>query len=156
MYTLLISLLVLSFRVLLADPQVPVPTGIQLPKELLGQVIPTANPYIPNRPENIPPSPPATPTATSKDERNFYVSEFLIIIGAVLGFLGLVVGILLLVRCIKGDRDITKKWEKEQEALAQRTTEGVQKHKRGWFRKNKPMTAEEKEKEETKLAFESE
>jgi hypothetical protein len=155
MFTVLISLLFLSFQVLLADPQVPVPTGIQLPKELLGQVIPTANPYIPNRPENIPPSPPATPTSTSKNGHTFYVSEFLIVIGAVLGLLGLIVGILLVVRCVKGERDIAKKWEQEQEALARRTTEGIEKHKRGWFKKNKPVTAEEKEKEETKLAFES-
>lgn len=136
-----------------ASPQVAIPTGIKLPPELLGQVIPTSNPYIPNRPENLPPSPVASPTQQSRSTFEFIMRDFLIIIGGVLGFLGLIVFVLMIWRCIKGDPDLTKQWEKEQEALNRRTTEGLARHKK-WFKKVE-KDAEKKETDDLKLEFSS-
>ena len=151
----------LSFQLTLVNcspqPQVAVPSGIQLPKDLLGQVIPTSNPYIPHRPENAPPSPSASSSnaPTSKTAYDFVARDFFIIIGGILGFIGLIILALMIWRLIKGDPDLTKQWEKEQEDLARRSSEGVAKHKKKWFRRKQALSKEEREKEELKLKFES-
>ena len=153
----------LSFRALSVNanpaPQMVVPTGIQLPKELLGQVIPTSNPYIPHRPENMPPSPSASVEPQKKTAYDFVMRDFLIVLGAVLGFIGLIIFILMIWRFIKGDPDLTKQWEKEQVDLARRTSQGVEKHKKLWLlkkkKKGKKMTKEEKEAEEMRIQFQS-
>jgi hypothetical protein len=124
------------------NAQVPVPTGIQLPSALLGQVVPTANPYLPNRPENLPPTTTATATASSKDAGYFILKDFLIVLGSVLGFIMVVVIVLLAWRCIKGEPDLTKQWEKETEELAQRTAYGAAKNKKLWKARKSNATQE--------------
>lgn len=124
-------LFMLPFVCILLNAQVPVPSGIQLPSALLGQVIPTANPYLPNRPENMPPTATATPTV-SKDVGYFVLKDFLIILSSVLGFIMLVVIVLIGWRWIKGDPDLTKQWENETKELAQRTAFGAAKNKKLW------------------------
>jgi hypothetical protein len=136
---------------ILINAQVAVPTGIQLPSALIGQVVPTANPYLPNRPENLPPT--ATPTAkASKDAGYFILKDFLIVLGSVLGFIMFVVVVLIGMRCIKGEPDLTKQWEKETEELAQRTAYGATKNKKLWKARKSNVTKES----DFKLQFQSE
>lgn len=144
-------LFLLPFLCIMISAQVPVPTGIQLPSALLGQVVPTANPYLPNRPENLPPTTTSTPT-TSKDAGYFILKDFLIVLGAVLGFIMLVVIVLMGWRCIKGDPDLTKQWEKETEELAQRTAHGAAKNKKLW----KARKSNVQKDSDLKLQFQSE
>ena len=145
-------LLIISCICIQINGQVPVPSGIQLPSALLGQVIPTANPYLPNRPENMPPSPTPSSAIASKDAAYFVLKDFLIVLGGVLGFIMLIVMILMGWRFIKGDPDLTKQWETETEKLAQRTAVGAAKSKKVW--KLKKKTA--KKGNDLKLEFQSE
>ena len=146
------SLLMLPILCIVINAQIPVPTGIQLPSALLGQVVPTANPYLPNRPENLPPKTTATP-APSKDAAYFVLKDFLIVLGGVLGCIMLIVIGLMGWRCLKGDPDLTKQWEKETEELAQRTANGATKNKKLWKAKSSKLTKEESD---LKLNFQSE
>ena len=141
----------LSIVCMVINAQVPVPSGIQLPTALLGQVIPTENPYLPNRPENLPPTATATPNV-SKDDGYFILKDFLIIISSVLGFIMLIVIVLFGWRCMKGEPDLTKQWEKETEELAQRTAYGVAKNKKLWRARQSKASKES----DIKLNFQSE
>ncbi len=109
----------------------------------------------------MPPSPSPSPsegasTSSKKDVFPFVITTFLIVIGGVLGFIGLIVALLMIWRLIKGNPDLTKQWEVEQEALAKRTSEGLAKHKKNWFKRKQALTKEEKEDQDLKLQFESE
>ena len=130
-----VFLVVLAITCFLGVESVPapapflVPTGIKLPDNLLNQVIPTSNPYVPNRPEYLPPSPSASPTSTSKSYFTFIVRDFIIILAGTLGFLVLAIAILMIWKYVKGDDDLVKQWEAEQDKAIQRTNEALAKKK---------------------------
>jgi hypothetical protein len=78
------------------------------------------NPWVPNR-DTAPPTSSPTPVSTSSFQRyQFVVKDFLIALGIVFIVLGLLVGMMVLIRAFR-KKDVNLAFEKEEAALNMRS-----------------------------------
>nr|KAJ3422916.1 hypothetical protein HK105_005635 [Polyrhizophydium stewartii] len=102
-----------------------VPSGAVMPPSVPSPA-PTSNPFKPNRTSSHPSSQTgAGDQSTAFDTYHFAVTTFLIVLGCVFAFAGLIVGVLVLVRWVRTGSSQTKeddrRFEEEQQHLAERT-----------------------------------